>query len=246
MSISLFKKGIPGAGFDAFGCPLKFRSAKEAGCAFGLIPQDGLIFYAPLSEYAETAVTGQWLETSGDIEYTEENGVPCGYFDGESYLYYDYGDGDLPQGAEPNTMSVWAKATHIEDFVTPFAYGYGFTEDDNHRKICLMSDGTLEFSNNDSGVISSGVPVDYTLWHHYCLTISDVSEGGISLYIDGIKFKTGSCRLNTDSEGKLCIGVDPWKPGNFGLMYGYLASCRIYDRVLSLSEIKALAREFNV
>ena len=106
-----------------------------------------------------------------------------------------------------------------------------------------MSDGTLEFSNNDSGVISSGVPVDYTLWHHYCATLS---ADEISLYVDGVKVKTDSCRLNTDPEGKLCIGVDPWKPGNFGLMYGYLASCRIYDRVLSLSEIKALAREFNV
>lgn len=229
---------------DEFGYPISYRSASAAGCSPSQIPVNGLVFYASLSNNSNVAETGQELSMYGDVQYTRNGSIPCAYFDGDSYLYYSYGDGEFPKGTQPSTLSIWVKVENLDDARSVFGYGQDGVDNHNQRKLVLETDEKLHISNNSGGDINTADIGDYTDWHHYCATISE-SGSVVSLYVDGVAKATGSFTLRTDAEGNLCIGVDPWDL-DYGKVYGYLAAVRLYNRVLTDKEIQKLSREFDV
>ena len=208
------------------------------------IPQNGLMFHASLSNSNWVCETGQRLNTWGDVECTESNGISCVYLDGYSYVYYSYDDGELPQGGEPGTLSIWVKLSEIgDDYHAIFGYGAPDVDDNNHRKMDLISYGPFRIANNSGGSVGTTYSIDPTEWHHYCATLTQYGDI-VSTYIDGVKQTSSSFTLNTDSYGYLCIGTDPWDMGEWGRMYGYASSARIYNRALSDAEVLTLSQEF--
>jgi hypothetical protein len=233
--ISLFKKNTPGSGFDAFGYPVKYRSAKEAGCGVLSIPTAGLIFYAPLNEYSDTAATGQTLNYGGDVTFGTQRGIPCVYFDGSSRIYTDESIGI--SGNHPVTVSAWFEAIGSYNTWAFVAYFGESQEDGQHCGLGTYSNDIFASGNGYS--VETNIDAAGNM-HHVAL----VSDGkSMNLYVDGEL--VGSTEVPFDiAETIFEIGT---QEGDYGCAFnGAISAVRVYDRVLTGEEIKTLSGEFNV
>lgn len=194
------------------------------------IPQDGLIFYASLSESKTVAETGQNLTTNGTINYLVVDKIPCANFDGRSYIKAPFG---LITGKMPRTMSAWIKTPKTYSWKTAFYIGKHNTY--LNFWIGQGENGTLSAYAYDADVIG---PENDGAWHNLCA----VYDGSVfKLYVDAVCVGSGSYNLNTASSD-VFMGCSINITDFFN---GYIASCRIYNRVLSESEIQTLAKEFT-
>ena len=239
----VFSKKVPEVGDRGFIVGDRFIPIQNGSQK---IPDD-YVFYASFNgNTPDVAQTGQSLQRSGTVTYQEIDGIPCAYFDGNSYLYYVYSSDQLPKNSEPGSISFFGKALGFPNNGNTFVgYGASNIDNKNHRKMYFYRDEKFRVSNNSAGVLVTDYKISYNLWHHYCVTFNS-SGPIISLYIDGVFQKSQSFPLNTDSSGNLCIGVDPWDLGKTYKLYGYISSVRIYNRVLSDLEIKLLSKEFKI
>lgn len=77
-------------------------------------------------------------------------------------------------------------------------------------------------------------------WHHYCFTLGS----GISrLYLDGAQVgsASGDLNWNTASPSRLCIGcANAASDGVRDIFGGYLAEVRVYNQLLSGSDISTI------
>ncbi len=108
--------------------------------------------------------------------------------------------------------------------------------------IVLYDDGTLFFQTTPGSANSfhSAAVVDNNVWHNIALTYDQQTGGLVEAYIDGV--------LDTQSPGAATWAWEPrtieigrshdsyWRPFN-----GYLDDFRIYNRVLSSTEIASIA-----
>lgn len=234
------------SGFDEFGHPVNYRSSIKAGCRFP-IPNSGLVFYASFNGNTPgTAETGQSLSTYGSISYIKDGGIPCAYFGGSSYIYYPYSSGALPSGSSPCTMSIWAKDT-VNSGGALIGYGAPDVDNNNHRQIMLTPTWGIFLSNNSEGYVREPATSFDNNWHHYCIVVNEKvgNYNNIQIFTDGILTKYGNLIITTDTYGNLVFGTSAWDIGTWSLLKGYLAAARIYNRVLTQLEIKALCNEFN-
>jgi hypothetical protein len=200
-----------------------------------LIPTEGQVFYVPLAQASTTAETGQTLTPSGNVTYSTVDGIPCAAFDGQSYLSFQ--DDGLPIGATPRTVSIWLKPTASMSDVVIFNYG----ADSSYQRFGLfLYDSRLVVGIG--GGVSDYVecnPFDLNKWYHIALTLS---SNTVAFYVDGQS--VGSITLSTTPNTTLS-GTGYICHRNGEGFNGCVASCRIYDRVLSDDEIAELAREFT-
>ena len=204
-----------------------------------LMPQDGLVFYAPLDKDAATAETGQTLIESGTITYETVDGIPCAYFNGSSTIYLPDNSSDIaamPSGNSPFTMTAWLKSSY-DDHSSIIGYAGTYV---TGRDIWIEPDGSLHFKDGEKSVaIAADCNAYDNQWHHL-LTTYDGST--INLYFDGVLVGTGTNTLNTDTQ---FFGIGAWRAGgNTYCAEGHIAGCRIYNRVLTDSEITQLYSEF--
>ena len=238
--ISVFKKqaGATSSGFNALGRPLKFRSASEAGCRILRIPQDGLVFYAPLDKAASTAVTGQSWSISGTVNYKTVDGIPCAEFTGSQCIKSTQMTG-FPAGASPRTLSAWIKAVDINTDV--YTFSYGSTAKTGYFGLDVNS-GTVQIatSGNTSPV---KCPIEANKWYHFAAAYDGEL---LHLYRNGELFGSAAFPtpvLNTILE---YVNIGAGYAGNTMNYNGYIAACRLYSRVLSAAEIKMLSKEFRI
>lgn len=190
-----------------------------------------LVFYAPLSAQADSAETGQTFTASGTVTYQTVDGVPCAYFDGSSYL--ETTSSGLPVGGSPRTVSVWIKPTRMSS-AWQGCFGYGQSSSYMRLYVCLnYSSLAINMYGAD---INPGIEVSES-WQHVLIT---TDANTYRIYVNGTLRDDGEQTMNI--EGGVCTIGRLNDGSNYG---GYLASCRIYDRVLSDSEITALANEFT-
>ena len=226
--ISLFKKNIPGFGFDAFGYPQKFRSAREAGCVRALMPTDGLVFYAPL-----TSTDG--FNVTGNPQVTRVGNIPCMYFDGSTYL--ETTASGLPQGSEARTASFWFR--NSPDGWDKGMVGYGTYA--SHKMFTLGTESGRGFAiwgySNDA--FFDFHPSDETFYHVAAIY---KPEGDVAyIYVNGEYWGDDSYSGVETTGTSICIGSEPTGKNRF---VGHLAAVRVYNRVLTEEEIKTLSGEF--
>ena len=78
-------------------------------------------------------------------------------------------------------------------------------------------------------------------WCHALITYNGTT---LKLYIDGIEKSSVDYELNT---GTMRFGIGAWAWGHITHYFtGYVASVRVYDRVVTAGEIQQLAGEFDV
>lgn len=195
-------------------------------------PANGLVFYAPLSEESSTAETGQALTKTGTITYETLAGIPCiTKGDTDAYL-------SAPLSVEGVfTLSFWIKTTYTGEYIG-MAYVGG---------LCIFdasSNSNFQFSakkNSSERIDFQGIskPLKWRdgAWHHIAMSITSTES---KLYCDGTLISTAS-GVNISTSSHAYIGWDN-DGDNAAASYSRF---RIYNRILSASEIQSLALEHN-
>lgn len=195
-------------------------------------PANGLVFYAPLSEESSTAETGQALTKTGTITYETLAGIPC-ITKGNTSAYLS-----APLSVEGVfTLSFWIKTTYTGEYIG-MAYVGG---------LCIFdasSNSNFQFSAKKSSserVNFQGIskPLKWRdgAWHHIAMSITSTES---KLYCDGTLISTAS-GVNISTSSYAYIGWDN-DGDNAAASYSRF---RIYNRILSASEIQSLAFEHN-
>lgn len=222
------------SGFDEFGYPVRFDTAMEAGCNFSVIPEDGLVFYASLKEDRATAETGQALTKSGTPVYETVDGVPCAYFNlGAGFTTPAIDVADFPDGF---TFSVWAKRQSGNQLLNrrngTYSCQYAFTAYSTSIDIWAANGST------SNPYVTFDQPKN-KIYH----AVVRCKDGVFEFFADGEFIGSASGTLGTKNSGDTRIALDYYPNEAF---VGHLAALRIYNRVLTDSEIKALSKEFKV
>lgn len=186
------------------------------------IPDDGLIFYASLSEESSTAETGQALTKNGTVTYQTYKGIPCAYFD-SAYIASQLSDYITPY---PMTFAIWAAPNTTNSRAL-----WSFSND----KPLMYWNGSYHVYEPDHNVSAANVGD----WHHIAWSIN--SDRSSTYYFDGVAMGTVTSS-NTSAIKSMCIG---YRNGSQPQWIGYLAGFRIYNRALSEDEISAIANEYT-
>ena len=105
------------------------------------------------------------------------------------------------------------------------------------------SQGKLKAAINTNGGLTyfGDGPVDVGTWHHVAATRHSAA-GAIAVYVDGVLTGSGAGPTGPRTApsslriGSIQMGADS------GYLNGMIDEVRLYDRVLSLAEVKALSR----
>lgn len=186
------------------------------------IPDDGLIFYASLSEESSTAETGQALTKNGTITYQTYKGIQCAHFS-SAYISSQFSDYIMPY---PMTFAIWAAPDTTDSRAL-----WSFSND----KPLMYWNGSYHVYDPDCNVSAANVGD----WHHIAWSINP--DRSSTYYFDGVAMDTTTSN-NTSTIKSLCIG---YRNGYQPQWVGYLAGFRIYNRALSADEISALANEYT-
>ena len=203
------------------------------------IPQDGLIFYAPLDYIYDTAVTGQTLVTNGSQSYTTFSGVPCVLIESG---YIETAENSGIVGTASRTVSFWAYPTNKQTYCPAVSIG-GTSQSSGKLFNCgTRLSGSLlcyEFTTWGNDIDKSFGTADNKL-HHFAYVYNSETPGTLTIYVDGVPYTHSVSGINT-ANGKFRLGrstADGWE------YTGYLAGVRIYDRALPKDDVLALAEEF--
>ena len=225
--------------------PLKFR-VFEGPVGSLVMPKDGLVFYVPLNENSATAKTGQTL-ISSNVSYTTVGGVPCCLFSGNNSSYIFSSDNtNLPLSNQPSTLSCWFRLKDTNNTNQMF-FAYGSGSNDSMRGLCCFQGSSRYFASalwGASGDNMSNVQAELNKWYHVACIFGDNYQ---KLYLNGSLIKELSYSgMNTSFE-KISLGGYFYAGGSTLQEYCncYLASARIYNRVLTTDEITLLSREFD-
>lgn len=207
------------------------------------IPEDNLVMYLPLQD-GTTATTGQTVTTTGDISFTEQQGIACMRLDGNSYLDIS------PSGSEFqfSTNTQWTisfkvrfdrtSGSDLEGLLcsaepnrngTFFIYHYlnGWSSSVSNS-LGVGVNGANEYTTS-SGIFTAGV------WN----TVTIVRNGSsLKIVVNGARY-TGGSSSNVTNASKLYI------PGGSPKLQGYMTAFRLYSRALTDDEIRALENEFT-
>lgn len=186
------------------------------------VPDDGLIFYAPLQEDKSTAETEQALTKNGTITYQTYKGIPCAHFS-SAYISSQLSDYITPY---PMTFAIWAAPDTTDSRAL-----WSFSND----KPLMYWNGSYHVYDPDCNVSTANVGD----WHHIAWSIN--SDRSSTYYFDGVAMGTTTSN-NTSTIKSLCIG---YRNGYQPQWVGYLAGFRIYNWALSADEISALANEYT-
>lgn len=221
--IRIFNRALTDAEIKTLAGEYKQKEIKKMFIAVkeqSAIPDDGLIFYASLSEESSTAETGQTLTKNGTITYQTYKGIPCAHFS-SAYISSQLLDYVTPY---PMTFAIWA----APDTTNSRAL-WSFSND----KPLMYWNGSYHVYEPDCNVSAANVGD----WHHIAWSIN--SDRSSTYYFDGVAMGTVTSS-NTSAIKSLCIG---YRNGYQPQWIGYLAGFRIYNRALSEDEISALASE---
>ncbi|XDD53340.1 LamG-like jellyroll fold domain-containing protein [Leptospira sp. WS4.C2] len=199
----------------------------------GIQVPSGLISYFPFNGNAKDYGSSRNdLNITGATTTTDRNSHPNGayYFNGASFMQKVNPIG-LPTGSSPRTICVWFKTTNSID---QYSVGYGTFATSQGSGLVNTSTLTGIYGvADDVSIFHEGF---MNQWVHLCgvynSTTASVFENGV-LRASGNKATWNTVAGPTLEVGRLIDGT-----ANF---FGDLDDVRIYNRALSLSEIRALS-----
>lgn len=254
-SLRVYNRALSDAEIALLAREFVFNSAPSAGRKGLLVPvgesvvappANGLVFYASLSEESSTAETGQALTKNGMVTYQTVEGLPCARFDAtNSYL-----SATVPNmaGVLTGTISLWIYVSNdagknATDY--PRFFTFGDKSKPNNGFICgtwAKPGGVINYQSNNSsnGWPSANNPLRKGRWINFVATITE--SGFLQSYVNGSEgsfCETGAITINEPSVYINYIN------GDYGIDGIYIADVRMYNRILSASEIQSLALEHN-
>lgn len=211
----------------------KFQDTKDAGIIYNPMPKNGLIFYVPLKENKNTANTGQTLEIYGTINYQQKDNIPCGYFNGSSYI--DVNDNSLNFDNNDITISMWLNCNSNQEIFSAFgnisnSYNYGIVIDSYSSAIRILPNTHIAY-----------IAMTYTFntWINLIITLSN---NKINTYINNQQMISDKDYNYSRQNGTMRIG------GIYNNIINtcYFSSIRIYNRIITQSERASLSKEFLI
>ena len=205
------------------------------------IPDDGLVFYAPLQEDKSTAETGQALTKNGTITYQTYKDIPCVRVDGYAYLGFSTA---LPSGALSAdwTISLWiCFSSFAAEFPTPFAIGERHDVGTALRVIYFSGKLCFEPVSSDPST-SQIIEPALNVWYHICI----VHSGSLTaMYSDGVQKNEKSFTYSfAPTYGRIGTSLNN-SNGYNEYFNGWISAVRFYNRALDVDEISALANEYT-
>lgn len=197
---------------------------------------EGLVLYVPFDSNTTTAETGQDLSfRSSGIEFSTYKGVPSISMT-RGAAAVSFAAAGLPTGNAPFTISVW--------FLNPSNNG--------QESIIIWgpeSTGQMVFLNFHNGQLSldtwfGDTSIDVkNLFSDQWQLLDTVYDGTtLRFYINTILVGSSEVALGTGSASTAYIGGHP--SHEFGWS-GRLSDLRVYNRALSVSELKALYGKYH-
>lgn len=196
------------------------------------MPSEGLILHVPLAQSATEDELGNELSEIGKVAFTTIEGIQCANISdtsavGGTYIVI-YAPALSASGAVPVSFSFWASAYEIplskDEF---FYYGHRNKNDDpDYESIFVGISKKNRFVTNFGESNSNAYPG----FHHIAYVCTGTKT---QFYVDGVlQF----------SDNRV------WDYGGNTPIYlsgGYFAGFRMYNRALSESEVRKLAREWK-
>lgn len=193
------------------------------------IPTNGLVFYAPLAEDKATAETGQTFTKTGTITQAKIDGIPCSYFNGNSYIRVDLST--MPYGTDDFAFSLWARCDGDSGVVLQLG---SWT---TGARLSQLGDGMLQAWLR--GTVDLRTTEAYDRMVHVAVTRN---SGTSSFYINGSLVATSQETAELSQYTQISL-MNSYTNGP-RYITGYLAAVRLYNRGLSADEITELANEF--
>lgn len=209
-----------------------------------LIPEEGLVFYAPLSQDYKDTVNGlEPTQTTGG--FTEYNGKTClkGPTEDESgagIIWNNTVIANFISGSAPFSVFLCAawSPTLAGGWKTLFCLGDYQPEDP--RVLIVGQDASFEFkAGNISYYSESGdIPSceSSSSWGSFCFT-RDV-DGNVNVYYSGASIMTGTDNTGTVSGTKLSLLSDTTNSN--AAHNAYISDCCIYNRALTTEEVLSM------
>lgn len=195
---------------------------------------DGLVFYAPLVTDANTS-TGQNMSVTGNITYDVVDGVPCAYFDGNSYIE-TLDVSNIPYDGADKTLALWFKGGNGYNTFSQGTNGWGWGQ----WFVFRCSSSSIGFTgyggSNDFGFSFE----ENTGWNVLVVT---VSGRDVKIYVNSVLI--GNHTMDSPcptSNTVLRIGTHCYDNDIGNAYTGYLASIRVYNRILTEKEIKGFVK----
>ncbi len=145
----------------------------------------------------------------------------------------------LPTGNASHTLAVWAKATAIDTYNA--AANWGTSSTTRARFGPSLNDGAPFFTAQKDDVLGSGLLND-SKWHLLVATY-DGASNTLNLFVDGAKKATHVYASGIDTTGDPLVIGQKVAPASNENWWGMLDDVRVYDRVLSATELDALLHE---
>lgn len=194
------------------------------------IPTNGLVFYTPLAEDKATAETGQTLTKTGTITQAKIDGIPCSYFNGNSYIRVDLST--MPYGTDDFAFSLWCRCDGTYGVILQLGTWSG------GARLSQLESGFFElWMKGDVKLLTAET---YNSMVHVTVTRN---SGTISLYINGSLVATSQETAELSQYTQISL-MNSYTNGP-RYITGYLAAVRLYNRGLSADEITELANEFS-
>lgn len=238
LPIESYENSAPSAGRKGLLVPV--------GKSVAVPPANGLVFHAPLSEESSTAETGQALTKTGTVTYQTVEGLPCARFDTK----YSYLSATVPNmaGVLTGTISLWIYISgdagkNASTYPTFFTFG---DKSKPYGGFILGTWATREveinYQTNSTGNEwpSASNPLRKGRWINFVATITE--SGTLQSYVNGEEGGVGETGAITINEPSVYINYADLSYGVDGI---YIADVRMYNRILSASEIQSLAFEHN-
>jgi|GEM_PF-2542498 len=196
------------------------------------MPSEGLILHVPLAQSATEDELGNELSEIGNVAFTTVEGIPCADISDTSAVGGTHITIRAPAlsatGAVPVSFSFWVAAYEIPSYKNEFFY-YGRRHENvvpDYESMFVEIRKNNRFSTNFGKSILEAYPG----FHH----IAYMCTGTKTLfYVDGgLQY---SDNMVWDYVGNTPIYLSG----------GYFAGFRMYNRALSVTEIRELAREWK-
>jgi len=163
-------------------------------------------------------------------------------FDG-SGNYIEPETNGFPTSDQPRSISAWLKTSQSYAVNAGIVADYG-TMTSSNRFSLMVYNNKLSFSGYSNDLIGNKIISD-NCWHFVVVTYDGLQ---INLYVDAMTDTSQTKTLNTIDSGILRIGqrlTDPSNPTYNEFFNGSLDDIRIYNRVLSETEISQFYANFH-
>ena len=205
----------------------------------------GLVAYYPFNGDADdnSENGNHGINYGAALAYDRFMNIDSSYsFDG-SGNYVESGTNGFPDSDQARSISAWLKTSQSYATNAGIVADYGTMTGSNRFSIMVINNKLL-FSGYSNDLTGNKI-INDDCWHFVVVTYDGLQ---INLYVDAMTDASQAKTLNTINSGILQIGqrlTDPLNPTYNEFFNGSLDDIRIYNRVLSETDISQLYANFH-